>query len=345
MPSLQTRLIEAVADATQHRDRDQLDLAIARVVVESLGAARVRLARICGGSDDQRVASCAEARADGTLLLPVQGDYDALPRVRDIPTWNECALTGDVVHDYVEDPDGTVRARSVFQARADRELIALLEIEADPAHPTLQEDDIRIVSSILRIFRNHISLLDYGECDTLTGLLNRKTYEKAFFKLRDRAQPATPTDRPHPTWLGVIDIDRFKSINDTYGHLFGDEVLLLVSRLIRENFRGSDQMFRFGGEEFVVVLDRTAVEGARIAFERLRARIEAHVFPQVGRVTVSLGYTEIAPQDLPGSAFDRADAALYYAKNHGRNRVECFDELVSSGRLAPKEERAEIELF
>src|SRR6202011_3687326 len=98
-----------------------------------------------------------------------------------------------------------------------------------------------------------------------------------------------------PSWLALIDIDRFKSINDGYGHLFGDEVLLLVSQLMKRSFRGADQLFRFGGEEFVVLLDRASEPGAQIVLERLRTTIGEHEFPQVGQVTISVGYTRIDP--------------------------------------------------
>jgi Diguanylate cyclase, GGDEF domain len=93
-----------------------------------------------------------------------------------------------------------------------------------------------------------------------------------------------------PSWLGLVDIDKFKCINDNYGHLFGDEVLLLVSQLMKKSFRGTDQLFRFGGEEFVIVLDHATTEGVEVAFDRLRETIAAFEFPQVGRVTISLGY-------------------------------------------------------
>src|SRR4029453_8016974 len=122
-----------------------------------------------------------------------------------------------------------------------------------------------------RILRNQLALLDYGECDTLTALLNRKTFETRFDKLRQRLRPRP--DAPESegvSWLGLLDIDHFKAINDRHGHLFGDEVLLLVSRIMKNTLRGSDQLFRFGGEEFVIVLEDIGAVGAATAFERVR---------------------------------------------------------------------------
>jgi diguanylate cyclase (GGDEF)-like protein len=176
--------------------------------------------------------------------------------------------------------------------------------------------------------------------------MNRKTFESSFYKLQTRAGKEVAA-AAEPSWLGVVDIDKFKSINDNYGHLFGDEVLLLVARIMKQTFRGADQLFRFCGEEFVVVLDRATAEGAHIAFERLRAAIEKHAFPQVGKVTISLGYTEINPKDAPSTCVERADAALYYAKEHGRNNVRNHEELVAAGELKPTESTAKdsVELF
>ena len=159
----------------------------------------------------------------------------------------------------------------------------------------LAQRELDLVIGILSIVKNHRALLDYGELDTLTGLLNRKTFERQFEKLRQRltalhqAASEQPADQLEPSWLALIDIDHFKSINDCYGHMFGDEVLLLVSQLMRRSFRGADQLFRFGGEEFVVMLEHATEPGAHIAFERLRAAIEEYSFPQVGRVTISVG--------------------------------------------------------
>jgi diguanylate cyclase (GGDEF)-like protein len=211
--------------------------------------------------------------------------------------------------------------------------------------------------------KNHLALLDYGELDTLTGLLNRKTFESHFHKLCQRlapaegepahAGPSAPdgTERRaalqgrEPSWLALIDIDHFKSINDGYGHLFGDEVLLLVSRLMRRSLRGADHLFRFGGEEFVVVLDRASEAGVLVVFERLRTAVEQHKFPQVDRVTISIGYTRINPRDISTTCVERADAALYYAKSHGRNNVCSWEALHAAGQLTPRSGVGDIELF
>jgi diguanylate cyclase (GGDEF)-like protein len=205
---------------------------------------------------------------------------------------------------------------------------------------------VRLVQGVLRIVGNYVAALDYGERDTLTGLLNRKTFESQFERFRQYTR--RQGDRPRgegSSWLGLLDIDHFKSINDRFGHLFGDEVLLLVSQQVRRALRTGDQLFRFGGEEFVVMLHGIEEPAARMVFERLRLAVERYEFPQLGRVTLSLGWTLVAPQDGPTSCLERADAALYYAKAQGRNCGYSHEELVAAGRLGPEAATREIELF
>jgi diguanylate cyclase (GGDEF)-like protein len=253
-----------------------------------------------------------------------------------VPAWRECIAAQQSVQ-YAP-PDGKVR--TAFPIANERAVVGMLDIETAAG---LQPRDSGLVEGILRIMKNHLALLDYGESDTLTGLLNRKTFESRFDKLRVTSGMIS---KDEPSWLGIVDIDKFKSINDNYGHLFGDEVLLLVARLLRRAFRGTDHLFRFGGEEFVIVLDRATWPGAQIAFERLRAMVEDFAFPQVGKVTISLGYTHVDSHDAPGGCVERADAALYYAKNHGRNSIHRYEDLVAAGELkAKKGEVDDIELF
>lgn len=198
------------------------------------------------------------------------------------------------------------------------------------------------ITLFLRGFENQLRQWDYANLDTLTRLLNRKTFDEQFDQLileAERAQRLTDERRlgdiggTRPCWLAVVDIDHFKRVNDGFGHLFGDEVLLLVANLMRKAFRGGDKLFRFGGEEFVVMLRNTGEEDVGQVFERFRSAVAQWDFPQVGRVTCSVGYARIDPSRSPAELLGRADEALYYAKDHGRNQVRNFDELVKRGEL------------
>nr|HMS79320.1 GGDEF domain-containing protein [Burkholderiaceae bacterium] len=122
-------------------------------------------------------------------------------------------------------------------------------------------------------------------------------------------------------------------------------VLLILAQTMRAQFRPVDRLYRFGGEEFVVVLARTAPQVALLPFERLRAAVAARTFSRVGRVTVSIGVTRIGSLDDAAGAFGRADAALYHAKQNGRDQVHAWEDLVAAGLLAPARAGTELELF
>jgi diguanylate cyclase (GGDEF)-like protein len=148
-------------------------------------------------------------------------------------------------------------------------------------------------------------------------------------------------------WLGVIDVDHFKSINDKFGHLFGDEVLILMASFMTEVFRDDDLLFRYGGEEFVVLIKVLSKEDAFQVFERLRTKISQHTFPQVGNMAVSIGMVEINEQDGSSDVIHSADKALYYAKDNGRNRTCIYEDLISEGKITEdqKIKSREIDLF
>lgn len=209
-----------------------------------------------------------------------------------------------------------------------------------------RDNDLTI--KILKIYHNFIALMNDNERDTLTGLLNRKTFDlkinHIIAGLQNAGQHNQNNDKP--SYLAIFDIDHFKRVNDTYGHLMGDEVLLLFSHLLEKNLRDKDLLFRFGGEEFVGIFQCPSDETMVYVLNRIRQIVEHHPFPQVGQVTVSCGYTRIEPDDLSSNIMDRADTALYYAKNNGRNQVCQHERLVALGLLAADDTSGgEIELF
>ena len=144
----------------------------------------------------------------------------------------------------------------------------------------------------------------------------------------------------------MVDLDHFKRINDQFGHLYGDEVLLLLARIMRDSFRHQDKVFRFGGEEFVVVLKAVSEDEVRAALERFRVAVATYPFPQVGQVTASIGYTRIHADDTIPEIVGRADEALYVAKDNGRDQIAGYETLRAAGKIATREKPAnDIELF
>lgn len=209
-----------------------------------------------------------------------------------------------------------------------------------------RDNDLTI--KILKIYHNFIALMNDNERDTLTGMLNRKTFDLKINTIISglQIQHRRMEDSNEASYLAIFDIDHFKRVNDTYGHLMGDEVLLLFSRLMDKSFREQDLLFRFGGEEFVGVFQCPSDEIMVSVLNRFRQQIENYQFPQVGQVTVSCGYTRIEPDDLSSNIMDRADTALYYAKSNGRNQACQHERLVDLGLLAAEDTSGgEIELF
>ena len=156
--------------------------------------------------------------------------------------------------------------------------------------------------------------------DTLTGLPNRLAYNERMAMEHARWQRSG-----QHLALVVLDIDRFKSINDTWGHQAGDRVLKYLARELSSQIRAEDFFGRFGGEEFVLILPDTNRAGALQLADGLRRHIESCRFKfkdQPVAVTVSCGIAEFTPEEAPMRAFERADACLYAAKNNGRNRCE-----------------------
>ncbi len=157
--------------------------------------------------------------------------------------------------------------------------------------------------------------------DALTGLYNRRhfdnTIEREFMRSKRYGGDLS---------LAIIDIDFFKKINDTYGHLCGDYILKEAAYLIMDNFRKTDFVFRYGGEEFVVILTETNLASSKIPLERLRAKIAEYPFVFNGQplhITVSTGVSSNNAETIE-EFLDNADKALYRAKQTGRNKVEIF---------------------
>ncbi|HET9978102.1 MAG TPA: GGDEF domain-containing protein [Burkholderiaceae bacterium] len=341
-----TELVDRLADLTAQRDRDVLDVTLAGALHDLLAPHWVGVHRVVGEAGAERWATRARMAA-GDVAPSAESalaEFEQLPRLDGRPAWCDCLRGSQVI--TLEGPPAT----TLFALATDAGAIGVLELRTERA---LLPSERRTVASILRICRNFESLLDYSERDTLTGLLNRKTFDDAFLKVAlpaaPTAAPSTPAERRQTGaaahYLGLIDIDHFKRVNDGFGHLIGDEVLLLLARLMRATFRYHDRLYRFGGEEFVVLLRCGDETSALAAFERLRGNVARYAFPQVGTITVSVGITAIRAQDTPSAAFERADRAVYFAKGHGRDQVRSHEALVDAGELAEGAQRGDVELF
>lgn len=185
---------------------------------------------------------------------------------------------------------------------------------------------IVIILCSITAYRNHYykrlqyisskELIRISTTDHLSGAYNRA-------KLDDNLEELVEYSKKNkvPFSLVFIDFDNFKSINDFYGHLTGDNVIVEFAQIIRMSIREPDIFTRWGGEEFILLLPNTNIVEAIELGERLRSKIEMHSFKEVGRVTCSFGVVQLADDDDIKSLLQRADQKLYFAKNKGKNLV------------------------
>ena len=170
--------------------------------------------------------------------------------------------------------------------------------------------------------------------DSLTGLKNRRGLERAVEDLL----------RDPPGLLGsallLADIDHFKVVNDTYGHVLGDKVIRAVAHVLRSSIKGRDVAARLGGEEFAVLLPQTSITGAAAVAEQIRCTVAQGRIcrpdgnESIGQVTLAVGVAVAKPGDTLESLLERADAAMYTAKRAGRNRISLATDTTTSATTA-----------
>ncbi len=163
-------------------------------------------------------------------------------------------------------------------------------------------------------------LMDLAETDALTGLKNRRALDATIKSEIERA-------KRYRLELAIVmfDLDKFKDINDTFGHDVGDKVIVETIELFKTQLRATDFFARWGGEEFMILLPETALSSASEVAEKLRQRLEQHVFGAVGTVTASFGVAPWLIGDTPELLFSRVDKCMLSAKKAGRNRCDIFE--------------------
>jgi len=205
--------------------------------------------------------------------------------------------------------------------------------------------NLKHVFLLANIYQNCASHIGLQNTDTLTGLKNRHALSERLSRVLQGSRRADDCAEHALPSICILDIDFFKRVNDDFGHLYGDEVLLLFAGLMKQTFRENDFLYRYGGEEFIVVLDCSTYEESMIALQRFRSVVEAYDFPQVGNITVSAGFVGMSMGDLPSSIIDKADKALYYSKQNGRNQVNSYHDLIQKGFIEDTKLKVESEIF
>ena len=329
--------LDATVELTRFHDAQTLVAALVRIVRLRLGARRVQLLALSNDAHEAEfradnaanaiVYDLLDADAGGSRLLSEDADLLACVRTR-----------GPINRAGTEEP------RLIMPVLGARGVCALLVV-AEPRRPVPRT----LLARLLRVYGNQMFLLSHGQLDPLTGLYNRQSfYERIRRVAREADQYRRASDGAalRGNCFALFDIDNFKEVNDRFGHLYGDEVLLLLARLMLRSFRREDLLFRYGGEEFAAVLVNVDLAAAERLLERFRTAVETYQFPQLEPKTVSIGVTALEMQRGIDRVVMCADSALYYAKKHGRNRVCCYERLVAQGELRPVAvAEGDIELF
>lgn len=339
------KTLQAVEEMCAQLDEDALDASLARGALELSGARQVWVFKLEQTSLNAVLGEAVagyDVRPDSDAGSPIAPS--AIAALSGNNGWQSicgpCSLLHDERHQAV-----------VLPVLLHDRVYALLALRGRALqHLVLQP----LLHHLATIYSLHLNTLHMGQRDTLTGLTNRRTFEAELYKasirhLRvkgvgtsERRQSLVPE---RAAWLGVLDIDHFKLINDSFGHLYGDEVLIILANLMRQTFRQCDSLFRLGGEEFAVALQANTLEEALAAFERFRSAVAAFHFPGVGRVTISIGFARLYRDEPSSVILGRADEALYFSKQNGRNQVHGYENLVSAGLLQPDIATGEVELF
>jgi len=335
-------ILQHLVEITGHRDHTRLEYSVISALRHLVGMREVRKLEFFLLKDVTHVRPQL-LLIDGEMVSP---DQPPVPdhQCRPLATYTDLVHGLEQRSNSIRHTDGEGIYKLWLPVRLEDRIVACLEIANDSDY---SQQTLDVINGIVEVYRNYQSLLDYSERDALTGLFNRKTFDEQFSRhARDNGgNGRTQEDNPEAHWLAVVDIDHFKQVNDRFGHVYGDEVLILVANLLKSSFRSHDRIFRFGGEEFVVLLRQATLEQARHIFNRFRTNIEQFSFPQVGRVTVSVGFTG-AGQGAPVEIMGHADQALYHAKDNGRNQVCYYEELMKGGQLqAADVAHDDVELF
>jgi len=339
---------ESIIKMTSARDRRSLEISLVSSLKELLSShSSICLLRVYqqDGPNNLEVATCIPSIDQQKHFSPIANKQGNL-LVETYPLAEQCISEGTVVR---QQHDGSTRI--LFPIITNKLVQGVLDIHSNSFNPELQN----IVDGFVRIYWNFLAIAHDNEHDTLTGLLNRKTFDlhlsdllsssKISLKKPTLTQERRSNNQGESYWISLLDIDFFKSVNDNFGHVYGDEVLLLFSKIMLKTFRNNDIMFRYGGEEFVVVLAPSKRADALMVFERFRQAVEDFDFPKVGKITVSIGIASLNLEDNPTTVLEFADEALYFAKDNGRNQVLNYCELIDKGLLKTKTIDGEIELF
>ncbi len=345
---MQSNFLQFVVDITQQRDLDSMESSLVTTLAKLLPVIAVSILN----TNRENNVVCTE-----TVISLTIDAKKASPYCWDIeshtPVSNKHLLACTSSSRSTTYRHETGYFRYLFPVNDDAHTIACMVIDS-------YEDlsaQMDMIESFVKIYQNYRILFNESERDKLTGLFNRRTFDNKLsrlFKIQQQHNSEKKTGHQHErrlfeaadsAWLIIIDIDNFKRVNDDYGHVFGDEVILTVSQIMKACFRKTDLLFRVGGEEFVILIEPVAENVAANLIEVFRKAVADHDFSQIGTITISAGYARVKENDYPPAVFDFADKALYYSKQHGRNCSHNYETLVQEGEITPSKRGGNVDIF
>ncbi|MDT8405925.1 MAG: GGDEF domain-containing protein [Methylococcales bacterium] len=335
MFEISIKVVNGLAETTRHHDRYLLDHAFLRSLVELFPCSLLQLFSVQQRRDVAEFLLYSVLRPDSSLNVTSTETVDD-PLAQ--------ALVQQVEQPRIVILDADDLSQRVLFPILDRsnELQAVLVYTGSRLDAMPQQ----VIQGMSQVYGNFLNIIDKAQRDKLTGLYNRETLDDEITAIlsQQKALPINATEddlrRRSETacyWCALLDIDFFKAINDNYGHVYGDEVLILVARLMTSGIlREVDRIFRYGGEEFVLLLSAPEASDAQQALERLRTQVATYDFPQINHITVTIGFVQIDQQPSPADVISEADEALYHGKQHGRDQVCYYRQLLEAGHLSDK---------
>ncbi len=347
---MENDILQSIIEMTRQRDLDSLEYSLAATLAELVPAQRISLNKFLKDDDHEQLEEVVHLFIDMDAKNKPSYEWNHEPKI---------IMADKYIKQCLEELKPVSKKDKGFLCLltpnlSNSKVIGVLSIESKQE---LSEFET-LIDGFTRIYGNYLYILNESERDKLTGLLNRRTFDnklKRLLKMQRKKQEEYTVlknidekrklENSSCPWLVMLDIDHFKAVNDTFGHLYGDEVILLISQRMKECFRNTDLLFRFGGEEFVIVLEPISAKQAFTIIDNFRQTISEHKFPQISKVTISIGYAMIKERDYPPTILDLADKALYYAKEHGRNCVYNYESLVADGDIHDQQKSGAIDLF
>jgi diguanylate cyclase (GGDEF)-like protein len=318
------RLLDQLASLTAIRDLELMEFSLIKTVKGFLLPRSIRLVRL-----NSKGLPTMEIRYGEDKCAVI---YNDLTQSHEITHADDYLTASDAPFHCAPTNEGLSVVFPLSKSRAWREYLQLL------VNDELTKLDTHLMAGVLQIYRNFVSLMRHSQTDQLTGLANRKTFDDCVAKVHElipyESEPVAHDRRISPIfgyWLVMIDIDNFKQVNDRFGHLYGDEVLVILAQQMQAAFRADDMIFRFGGEEFVLIVRCDNQTACAAMLERFRTTVSNRSIPQVGTVTISMGVTHMERKTFSATIVDHADQALYHSKRNGRNQVTFFEDLVQRG--------------